>query len=206
MGTDVTAAYAARASEYAEHLGSMDRVHADDRQHVTAWADGAGERILDAGCGPGHWSAHLADRGHAVLGIDAVPWFVDHAQRVHGGAGAHGGSAAFRVGSVDALDLQDRTVDGVLAWYSLIHHAPDRLAVPLAEIRRVLRPGGSLLVGFFEGPTVEPFDHAVVGAHRWSVPAMVEVLVDQGFDVHDTRTRTDDGQRPHAAVTAATRG
>jgi len=39
----------------------------------------------------------------------------------------------------------------VLSWYSTIHHEPARIDVPLAEFARVLRPGGLLALGFFDG-------------------------------------------------------
>lgn len=198
MDLDVTAAYGARAGEYAELLGSMSAVHDEDRTQVEAWASGSGARIFDAGCGPGHWAAHLADRGHAVIGIDAVAPFVELARRAHDGVD-------FRLGVIESTGLDDGSFDGVLAWYSVIHHHPSGVGKVFAEFRRVLRPGGGLLVGFFEGPSIESFDHAVVTAYRWPTSALAEVLDDQGFDVVDVRTRIDPGQRPHAAIRATRR-
>ncbi|WP_248704252.1 class I SAM-dependent methyltransferase [Curtobacterium sp. MWU13-2055] len=198
MDLDVTAAYGDRAGEYAELLGSMSAVHDEDRTQVEAWASGSGARILDAGCGPGHWAAHLADRGHAVIGIDAVAPFVEHARRAHDGVD-------FRLGAIESTGLDDGSVDGVLAWYSVIHHDPSCVGEVFAEFRRVLRPGGGLLVGFFEGPWIESFDHAVVTAYRWPTSALAEVLDDHGFDVVDVRVRVDPGRRPHAAVRATRR-
>ncbi|MBT1606563.1 class I SAM-dependent methyltransferase [Curtobacterium flaccumfaciens] len=199
MTERVTAAYSARADEYAALLGSMDAVHPDDRALVDAWAAGQSGALVDAGCGPGHWTAHLARQGHRVSGIDAAPEFVEHARRTHGA------SVDFRVGSLDALPLADGSVDGVLGWYSVIHHEPSRIGGPLDEFRRVLTPGGGLLLGFFEGDAVEAFDHAVVTAYRWPVASLAALLDEAGFDVVDVHTRTDPGHRPHGAISAVRR-
>ncbi|MEJ8283772.1 class I SAM-dependent methyltransferase [Curtobacterium citreum] len=199
MKERVTAAYSARAEEYAAVLGSMDAVHPDDRALVDAWAAGRRGLLVDAGCGPGHWTAHLARNGHRVIGIDAVLEFVEHARRTHTA------SVDFRDGSLDALPLADGSVGGVLAWYSVIHHEPSRVGVPLDEFRRVLAPGGGLLLGFFEGPAVEAFDHAVVTAYRWPVVSLAARLDEAGFDVVDVHTRTAPEHRPHGAISAVRR-
>jgi SAM-dependent methyltransferase len=198
VDTAVTGAYDARAAEYAEVLGTMAAVHPEDRALVEAWAASCTGTIVDAGCGPGHWTAHLAGLGHEVVGIDGAPSFVAHAGRTAPGID-------FRVGDLDRLPLPDRSVGGVLSWYSLIHHGPERIGVPVAEIARVLRPGGRLLVGFFEGAEMEPFDHAVTTAHRWPVAAMERVLVAAGFVVEGSVRRAEAGQRPHGAVSAVLR-
>jgi ubiquinone/menaquinone biosynthesis C-methylase UbiE len=89
----------------------------------------------------------------------------------------------------------------VLAWYSLIHLEPDEVAVALAEFARVLLPGGSLLLGFFDGDDDE-FEHAVTTARFWSVETMTRMLVDAEFQVIDCETRQDPDARPHASMHA----
>lgn len=202
MTERVAAAYSARADEYAALLGSMDTVHPEDRALVDAWAADRDGLLLDAGCGPGHWTAHLARQGNRVIGIDAAAAFVEHARRTHDASDVDIG---FRVGSLDALPLADGSVDGVLAWYSVIHHEPSRISAPLNEFRRVLAPGGGLLLGFFEGPAIEAFDHAVVTAYRWPVASLGALLDEAGFDVVDVHTRTGPDHRPHAAIGAVRR-
>lgn len=191
----VVAAYGDRADEYAEVLGSMGAVHPEDRALVEAWADTTPGLLLDAGSGPGHWTAHLHRRGHGVIGVEPVPRFVELAR-------AAAPEVDFRSGTIEATGLPDGGVGGVLSWYSLVHHRPDRVPAALDEVHRVLAPDGRLLLGFFEGPTLEPFDHAVTTAHRWPVERMVAVLADAGFTVDAVHRRTDDGARPHAAVVA----
>ena len=213
-GTDAVAvrsAYSSRAAEYAAALGSTNAVHPADLGLVSRWADELDGPVLDLGCGPGHWTAFLAGRGghsgrdghsgHAplggldVTGIDPVPAFVEHARRMY--PGVH-----YETGSAEDLRADDASLGGVLAWYSLIHHSPDAIDGPLREIARVLRPGGRLLVGFFEAEALGPFEHAVVTAWRWPVAELAARLEAAGLTVLGTTTRTDPGSRPHAALIA----
>lgn len=188
-------AYAGRSAEYAKLLGTMASVHPSDRQLVTSWADRIAGPALDAGCGPGHWTAYLASRGLDIRGIDLVPEFIAHARAEHP-------EIRFDLGSLDTLDAETGSVGGVLAWYSLIHHRPDTIDTSLAEFARVLRPGGGLLIGCFEGPSVEAFDHAVVTAYHWPTTELAEHVRRAGFEVIETHTRTSLDQRPHGAILA----
>ncbi|MFJ3385438.1 MULTISPECIES: class I SAM-dependent methyltransferase [unclassified Curtobacterium] len=200
MASDVESSYTNRAAEYIGLLGSMAAVHPADEHLVTSWAHGIDGPLLDAGCGPGHWTAHLAGAGCDVRGIDQVPEFIAHARAAHP-------STTFHLGSMDALPDAAGGLAGVLAWYSLVHHGPGAIHRPLGEFARTLRPGGGLLVGFFVGPHVEPFEHAVVTAYRWTPGALSGELRSAGFDVLETHTRTSpaDGPRPHGAMVAQRR-
>jgi SAM-dependent methyltransferase len=197
-GRPVLDAYAARADEYAALLGSLDAAHPSDRALVADWADGIEGPVLDAGCGPGHWTAHLASRGLDARGVDLVLGFVAHARAAHPGI-------PFAVGDLEALDAADGELGGALAWYSLIHHDPARIDVPLAELARVVRPGGGLLVGAFSSAHTEPFDHAVTPAWRWSPEELAERITASGFEVDEVHARTGSGQRPHLAIVARRR-
>jgi SAM-dependent methyltransferase len=191
--TTTTRAYSARAAEYVELLGSMSSVHPSDRQIVESWAADIQGDVLDAGCGPGHWTSHLNGLGLDARGIDLVPSFIDHARSTYPGI-------RFDLGSIDDIDADDRSLGGVLAWFSTIHHDPDDIHVPLSEFARVLRPGGRLLLGFFSGPELEPFDHAVTGAYRWPAERLREVLDAAGFEVRETYLREARGQRPVGTI------
>lgn len=195
METEVHDAYSKWAGEYIHLLDSMESVHPSDQQLVTDWARPINGIVIDAGCGPGQWTEHLASQGSDVRGIDLTPTFVEHARRTYP-------DRRYDVGRLENLDASTGSVAGVLAWYSLIHHEPAAIRSPLHELARVLRPGGSLLIGFFEGPAIEPFDHAVVTAYRWPVDALSELLQDTGFEIHETHTRTSHGRRAHGAILA----
>lgn len=199
MSDPVETAYTRRAEEYIDLLGSIESVHPSDLQVVGSWAARLDGPVVDAGCGPGQWTAYLAGRGVDARGIDRVPAFVEHAKHTHPGV-------PFAVGDIESLPDATASVAGVLAWYSLIHHAPETIAAPLAEFARVVRPGGGLLVGYFHGSAVEPFDHAVAAAYRWSADALTGRLADAGFDPVESYTRTSPGQRPHGALVARRAG
>ncbi|MGN6427464.1 MAG: class I SAM-dependent methyltransferase [Leifsonia sp.] len=194
----VRTAYSGRSAEYIDLFGSIDAADDRDRQCVERWADGLDGPVLDAGCGPGHWTHHLAARGIAAAGVDQVPEFVERARREYP-------DVPFRLGSIDALNEPDAALGGVLAWYSLIHHDPATVRTPLREFARVLKPGGGLLVGYFTGDRLEPFDHAVIAAHRWPPDLLAAELDATGFDVLEAHERAEGGQRPQGTLIARRR-
>lgn len=194
-GDIVREAYSARSREYVDLFGSMTSTHPSDRALVSSWAATMTGPVLDAGCGPGQWTHFLAGCGLTATGIDLVPGFVDHAR-------AHHPHLDFDLGGFETLDAATESLGGILAWYSLIHHRPQDIRTPLVEFARVTRPGGGLLVGFFEGPVVEPFDHAATTAYRWPVAELGRELAVAGFEVIEAHTRTSRDQRPHGAITA----
>lgn len=112
----------------------------------------------------------------------------------------------FDRGSFHDLPYEGASFGGILAWYSLIHTHPDDVPAVLAEFTRVLTPGGSLFLGYFDGPPREQFAHAVASAYFWSAGALSELLADAGLTVisHERRDRTpaEVSRRPHGALTA----
>jgi ubiquinone/menaquinone biosynthesis C-methylase UbiE len=133
-----------------------------------------------------------------IEGVDLVPEFIESAR-------ARFPEVPFRMGSFRDMDFPDKTLQGVLAWYSLIHIWPGELHLALKEFARVLASGGQLLIGFFDGPTGVSFPHAVTTAYYWSTDQMGHLLGKAGFEVLEVETRQDTGKRAHAAVTAAVR-
>lgn len=194
--TAVRDAYSARSAEYADALGSIEETAEHDRNYVRAWAKQVDGPILDVGCGPGQWTNYLHEHGVMVEGIDPVPEFVEHAR-------SRNPNATYRVGSAGNLDVEDESLGGVLAWYSLIHTAPDDLDRLLADIARCLRPGGRLAVGFFAGLELEPFEHAVTVAYFWPADLLAARVERAGLVILDTETRHDPESRPHGAILAS---
>ncbi|MFF7888340.1 class I SAM-dependent methyltransferase [Streptomyces sp. NPDC020794] len=100
--------------------------------------DVVGRRILDAGCGSGPLSAALRDRGAVVTGIDASAGMLALARR------RLGDDVALHVVDLsDRLPFDDGAFDDVVA--SLVLHYLEDWGPTLAELRRVLRPGGRLI-------------------------------------------------------------
>ncbi|MEV0415511.1 class I SAM-dependent methyltransferase [Streptomyces sp. NPDC050448] len=100
--------------------------------------DVAGRRILDAGCGSGPLSAALRDRGAVVTGVDASVGMLALARR------RLGDDVALHVVDLsDRLPFADGAFDDVVA--SLVLHYLEDWGPTLAELRRVLRPGGRLI-------------------------------------------------------------
>ena len=98
-----------------------------------------GRDVLDAGCGVGYGTSFLAARARRVVGVDLDPEAVAYAR---GRYGAH--NVEFREGDVQSLDIPDASFDAICS-FETIEHLPDGAAF-LAEMRRLLRPGGTFLV------------------------------------------------------------
>lgn len=192
---EVRTAYEARADEYTAVLESMEATHEDDRELVSQWSTALMGPVLDVGCGPGHWTAFMAGQGVAAEGVDVVPQFIAHARERF----PH---VPFRAADLTELGMPTGYAAGILAWYSLIHLAPQDMPAALRELARRTRPSGGLLVGFFDGDAVAPFPHAVTTAYYWPVAELNRQLVAAGLDVLAIHTRSDSGKRPHAAITA----
>jgi SAM-dependent methyltransferase len=110
-----------------------------DRPAMPALAgEVTGRQILDAGCGSGPLAAALRDRGATVTGVDSSAAMLALARRRLGdGASLH--LADLR----DPLPFGDGAFDDVVA--SLVLHYLEDWGPTLAELRRVLRPGGRLI-------------------------------------------------------------
>jgi SAM-dependent methyltransferase len=102
-----------------------------------------GGALLDVGCASGYYTARYAQRGGRATGIDVAESSLALARERAGRAGV-GDRCVFAVGDVRNLPLEDRSFDVVLATEVLEHIREQRQA--LAELSRVLRPGGTLVV------------------------------------------------------------
>ena len=132
-------------------LGPLVKRIAADVAAVTS----AGARVLEVGCGPGHLSLRLA-RHHAfeVTGLDLDPAMIARARaNTDRAPNGEGRRPSFLTGDVAALAFPDRSFDLVVSTLSM-HHWADP-AAGLAEIGRVLRPGGRALIWDFR-PGVWP--------------------------------------------------
>jgi len=181
---------AGQYTEYVQEVFPSDRV---DRAMIGLFADlvlgQENTQVADIGCGPGHISDFLAQRGLSVLGIDLSPTMIDLARRARP-------DLRFELGSLLALKIPDGSLGGVLAHYSIIHTPPDRVPAALAEFSRVLASDGYLLVSFQTGDDSlhdwQEFDHKVAPAYRWSLTGMAAFLAPAGF-IEVARLRAEPG-------------
>ncbi len=120
------------------------------------FADFAGKRVLDVGCGNGYVLSRFARAGARTSGIDLTARGIDLSRRRFALEGLPG---AFTVGSAEDLPWADDTFDCVTSM-GVLHHTPDT-AGAVAEVHRVLKPGGRLIVMFYHR------DSAVYRRLRW---------------------------------------
>ena len=137
--------------------------------------------VADLGCGPGHVARYLHDQGVRMLGIDLSPRMIDSARQ-------RSPDIEFRVGDMRTLDLPDGALAGIVALYSLIHIGEPEMGATLRELRRVLAPGGLLLVAFHVGEETvhrdELWGHTVSLDFRFLMPSpLVARLIEAGFVV-----------------------
>ncbi|MFE7464094.1 class I SAM-dependent methyltransferase [Streptomyces sp. NPDC057499] len=132
---DAAAGYASWSAVYDSLPSSYIEV---EEPVVAAILDGlAPGTALDAACGTGRQTRALAARGHRVIGVDQSPHMIEKARE-------HTPDADYRVGRLERLPLDDDSVD--LAVCSLaMTHLPDT-APAVAELARVVRPGGRIVV------------------------------------------------------------
>ncbi|MGI5183466.1 class I SAM-dependent DNA methyltransferase [Dactylosporangium sp. CA-152071] len=148
--TDTRASYDTVAVSYGEMLKDALDGQPVVRHVLAMFAElvlsAGGGPVVDVGCGTGRVTAHLRTLGLDASGVDLSPGMVEVARQDHPGV-------RFDVGSMTGLDLADGSVQGILAWFSIIHVPDDAVRQAFGEFRRVLRDGGVVLVGFYVGDT-----------------------------------------------------
>jgi ubiquinone/menaquinone biosynthesis C-methylase UbiE len=156
-------------------------------------AEGGGP-VADVGCGTGRVSAHLHGLGVDVFGVDLSPGMVEVARAAHP-------QLRFQVGSMLSLDLPDASVGGLMAWYSVVHIPDERLPEAFAEFRRVLAPGGHLLLAFQVGDEpmrrTEALGHTIaLEFHRRRPERVAELLEQAGLTVRSRLERAPQSDGP----------
>lgn len=113
-----------------------------EHMHRYAWCAGfvAGKEVLDVASGEGYGSAMLAATARSVVGVDVSEAAVEHARASYGAIA----NLSFVAGSAAQLPLADRSVDVVVSFETIEHLGQQQEM--LAEIRRVLRPDGLLVI------------------------------------------------------------
>lgn len=102
----------------------------------------SGAAVLDLGAGVGRHALALARQGFVVAALDAAPEGIAEITRI---ATDEGLTIDARVGMMTALPFADGAFDHVLSWNVIYHGDEDVLRASIAEIARVLKPGGTFL-------------------------------------------------------------
>ena len=148
MSSPVTRFFDDNVADYAaKHYANGARTFMTVRQErmleaIDALALPRGTPVLDAGCGPGYMLAALAQRGLEASGLDAAPEMLRMSrERLHAARPDH--EFRLELGSIEALPFDDASFD-IVCTAGVVEYLKDDNAV-LAEMHRVLRPGGYLL-------------------------------------------------------------
>jgi ubiquinone/menaquinone biosynthesis C-methylase UbiE len=190
---DTRVSYDTVADSYADLTRRLLDETPEERAVLAMFADivrvQGGGTVADVGCGPGRITAHLRQLGVDAFGIDLSPGMIEVARRDHPGL-------RFDLGCMTDLALADASMAGLVAWYSLIHVPDDEVSLVLAHFRRVLHPGGPLLIGFHVGDESQLKTQGYGGhpmkifVHRRRHDQMTAWLSDAGFTVEARRTLT----------------
>jgi SAM-dependent methyltransferase len=190
-------AYDTVAADYAGLLRDELAGRPVERAALAAFAEliqatGAVGPVAEAGCGPGRITAHLDRLGLPIFGVDMSPGMLAVAQGSHPGL-------SFTQGYMSALPVADGALAGLVAWYSIIHTPPERLAEVFTEFGRALRPGGELLLAFQAGDEQvhlhQAYGHAItLDAYRLPPAWIEDQLTAAGLITH-TRILRDPGPR-----------
>ncbi len=140
-----------------EQQGSVRSEHL--HRYLAATALVRDRDVLDIACGEGYGSALLAAAARSVVGVDISPAAVAHAEAVY----PHE-RLRFALGSTSAIPLADDAVDIVVSFETL-EHVDDQLTM-LAEIRRVLRPAGLLVIST---PNLPVYNASIVQPNPYHV-------------------------------------
>lgn len=141
----------------------------------------------DLGCGPGHVARYLHSRGLPVCGVDLSPGMIEQARQLNP-------EIQFNTGNMMALEVEDEAWGGIAAFYSIIHIPREEVINSLRKLKRVLRPGGTLLIAFHIGQEAlhveELWEQPVKLDFTFFQPAeMVGYLEAAGFEVEEAIER-----------------
>ncbi|KHK95799.1 hypothetical protein LK09_17310 [Microbacterium mangrovi] len=178
-------AYDLVAAEYAALIPDTRYETALDLAMIDQFAELVGTgRVLDAGCGTGRMTAHLRERHPelSLTGVDLSEQMLVQASRAVPGVD-------FVQGELAALPCASASFDGVLVWYSTIHTPDEGMPAVFAELHRVVRPGGPVLLGFQAGRGERLIERAYghdldLIAYLHDVGAVAAGLGAAGFTVH----------------------
>lgn len=140
MKTDTAHQY--WGTEWARADGTSKWEHPEPEVMAFAQTLPAGAAVLDLGAGVGRHALALARQGFAVSALDAAPEGIAEIDRI---AATEGLTVDARTGMMTELPFDDGAFDHVLSWNVIYHGDEAVLRASIAEIARVLKPGGTFL-------------------------------------------------------------
>lgn len=126
------------------HLWVHETAAINDRA-IALLEPAPGEQVLELGCGPGRTAAEIARHGAQVTGLDPSPAMIAAAGR-RNRAAIDAGTVRLLLGDASAVPRPDATYQAALAVHTVYFWRD--LDAGLREVRRVLVPGGRLVIGF----------------------------------------------------------
>jgi ubiquinone/menaquinone biosynthesis C-methylase UbiE len=150
---NVKESYDSAARAYAEQLYRELDGKPLDRHLLNRFAESVRDKglVADLGCGPGHVARYLSEQGVEVCGIDLSPEMVRIAREMSP-------SLDFRAGDMMALELDDESLAGIVAFYSIVHFDSGEISAAFRECSRVLSTGGLIMLAFHIGDEVVHVD------------------------------------------------
>lgn len=160
-----------------EYFAYYDQMrHAKESPAFSSWLHEydrfAGKRVLDVGCGNGYVLSRYSMAGARTTGVDLTEAGVTLSRQRFQHAGLPG---SFSQGNAEQLPFADESFDCVCSM-GVLHHTPDT-ARAVAEVHRVLRPGGRLIVMFYHRNSAR---YRVLFPYlRWRTAKSIRQLVDE---------------------------
>lgn len=188
----VAASYDRLAGEYAGNIFDELSRKPLDRALLARFAEETEGPVCDLGCGPGHVARHLHSLGAEVFGVDISEGMIEEARR-------RNPDIEFRRGDMLSLDADDDSWGGIVAFYSIIHLPREEVPSALGEMRRVLRPGGLLLLSFHVGEEIRHVEElwgreVSLDFHFFRAEEIESFLEEASFEVEEVVERPPYGE------------
>jgi SAM-dependent methyltransferase len=180
----VRESYDRLSEEYARRIYGELAHKPLDRELLDRFArETRGGLVCEVGCGPGHVARYLHDAGADAMGLDLSPRMIEIARELNS-------KMRFETGDMLALPLASGSLAGVAAFYAIVNIPESSLPAVFAEMYRVLRPGGLLLLAFHIGGESLFVDElwgqrVTMNFYFFETKAIERLLLAAGFTIDD---------------------
>jgi ubiquinone/menaquinone biosynthesis C-methylase UbiE len=141
-----------------------------------------GDKVLDVGCGTGTLAIEVARRAGRAGRVTGIDLSTEQIARARSKAARHNVPIDFQIGEIEHLAFPDQTFDVVLSTL-MMHHLPAPIKRQgLAEIARVLTPGGRLIIADFKPKNERQGPAARFHAGGSSMQDLAAMISDAGFE------------------------